>query len=313
MRVRRQLTSQPRGVEPELAGVLDQVIVLERELALEQPIVHLPELPLRAGRFGRFGGVLRVQVQLGERKVAEHKPEARAQALPHLLHDRVGATAMRALEVAVLDQRHRGVRRTLHVIPLAHVALKLRKDLVVQHHLVAAHRTPVGRIEREYHRPAAEVPQRDRLVRGAVQREVRCLGPGYEGTTGGASHGVRHKTAPFVCREASRVLDRPKPDIYVRDSSYQIAHLQHKDASCVNTRVRVLVPVLMLGMICPLTVLVAQDAFEIAVYSAETAPRKAWELETHFNYIARGTTAFDGPVAPSERQFHLAVDLTSVP
>ena len=78
----------------------------------------------------------------------------------------------------------------------------------------------------------------------------------------------------------------------------------------MNTRVRVLVPVLMLGMICPLTVLVAQDAFEIAVYSAETAPRKAWELETHFNYIARGTTAFDGPVAPSERQFHLAVELT---
>ena len=78
----------------------------------------------------------------------------------------------------------------------------------------------------------------------------------------------------------------------------------------MNTRVRVLVPVLMLGMICPLTVLVAQDAFEIAVYGAETAPRKAWELETHLNYIARGTTAFDGPVAPSERQFHLAVELT---
>src|SRR5207247_9319485 len=66
----------------------------------------------------------------------------------------------------------------------------------------------------------------------------------------------------------------------------------------------------MLGMICPLTVLIAQDAFEIAVYGAETAPRKAWELETHLNYIARGTTAFDGPVAPSERQFHLAVELT---
>src|SRR5207253_10230705 len=63
-------------------------------------------------------------------------------------------------------------------------------------------------------------------------------------------------------------------------------------------------------MICPLTVLVAQDAFEIAVYGAETAPRKAWELETHVNYSARGTTAFDGPIAPSERQFHLAVELT---
>ena len=78
----------------------------------------------------------------------------------------------------------------------------------------------------------------------------------------------------------------------------------------MNTRVRVLVPVFMLAMICPLTMLVAQDAFEIAVYGAETAPRKAWELETHLNYIARGTTAFDGPVAPSERQFHLAVELT---
>src|SRR2546430_9378398 len=36
--VRRQLALEARGVEPELLGVLDQVIVLERELALEQPI-----------------------------------------------------------------------------------------------------------------------------------------------------------------------------------------------------------------------------------------------------------------------------------
>ena len=78
----------------------------------------------------------------------------------------------------------------------------------------------------------------------------------------------------------------------------------------MNTRARVLVPVLVLGMVGPLTVLPAQDAFEIQVYGAETAPRKAWELETHLNYIARGTTAFDGPVAPSEHQFHLAVELT---
>ena len=51
----------------------------------------------------------------------------------------------------------------------------------------------------------------------------------------------------------------------------------------MNTGVRLLVPVLMLGMMCPLTVLVGQDAFEIAVYGAETAPRKAWELETHLD------------------------------
>src|SRR5881392_1337158 len=62
VRVRRQLALEARGVEPQLPGVLDQVLVLERELALEQAIVHLPELPLRAGRLGRFGGVLRVQM-----------------------------------------------------------------------------------------------------------------------------------------------------------------------------------------------------------------------------------------------------------
>src|SRR2546430_15494640 len=28
------------------------------------------------------------------------------------------------------------------------------------------------------------------------------------------------------------------------------------------------------------------------------------------SYIARGTTAFEGPVAPSEHQFHLALELT---
>jgi len=78
----------------------------------------------------------------------------------------------------------------------------------------------------------------------------------------------------------------------------------------VNARARRLVPVLLFGAVCPLREAIAQDPFEIAVYGAETAPRRAWELETHLNYIARGTTTFDGPVAPSEHQFHLAVELT---
>jgi len=78
----------------------------------------------------------------------------------------------------------------------------------------------------------------------------------------------------------------------------------------VNARARRLVPVLLFGAVCPLREAIAQDPFEIAVYGAETAPRKVWELETHMSYIARGTTAFEGPVAPSEHQFHLALELT---
>jgi hypothetical protein len=54
----------------------------------------------------------------------------------------------------------------------------------------------------------------------------------------------------------------------------------------------------------------AQDPFEIEVYGYETAARGAWELETHLNYAALGTTTPDGSVAPSEHQAHLALEVT---
>jgi hypothetical protein len=53
----------------------------------------------------------------------------------------------------------------------------------------------------------------------------------------------------------------------------------------------------------------AQDPFEITVYPAATLARGEWELETHLNYVARGTTAFDGTVAPTEKQTHLTFEL----
>ena len=54
----------------------------------------------------------------------------------------------------------------------------------------------------------------------------------------------------------------------------------------------------------------AQDPFEIVVYPAATAERGEWELETHLNYTARGTSVFDGTVAPTRYQTHLALELT---
>jgi hypothetical protein len=56
--------------------------------------------------------------------------------------------------------------------------------------------------------------------------------------------------------------------------------------------------------------LAAQDPFEIVVYPAATATRGEWELETHLNYTVRGTTAFNGTVAPSQHQTHLTFELT---
>src|SRR5262245_8448560 len=54
----------------------------------------------------------------------------------------------------------------------------------------------------------------------------------------------------------------------------------------------------------------AQDPFEIQVYEYDTVPKGLWNLETHINYVGRGTKAFEGKVAPTENQFHLTFELT---
>ena len=54
----------------------------------------------------------------------------------------------------------------------------------------------------------------------------------------------------------------------------------------------------------------AQDPFEIQVYEYETVPKGMWNLETHLNYIGKGTRKFEGPVAPTNNQFHLTFELT---
>jgi hypothetical protein len=58
------------------------------------------------------------------------------------------------------------------------------------------------------------------------------------------------------------------------------------------------------------TVARAQDAFEIQVYEYETIPKGKWNLETHINYIGKGTKFFEGTVAPMNNQFHLTFELT---
>jgi hypothetical protein len=54
----------------------------------------------------------------------------------------------------------------------------------------------------------------------------------------------------------------------------------------------------------------AQDPFEIQIYEYETVPKGMWNLETHINYVGKGTKVFEGPVAPTNNQFHLTFELT---
>jgi hypothetical protein len=56
--------------------------------------------------------------------------------------------------------------------------------------------------------------------------------------------------------------------------------------------------------------LAAQDPFEIQVYEYITVPKGRWNLETHFNRVARGTKIPDGPMAKTQGQTHLTFELT---
>lgn len=54
----------------------------------------------------------------------------------------------------------------------------------------------------------------------------------------------------------------------------------------------------------------AQDSFELEVYAHQTATPGEWELEPHLAFSGRGTTQFDGTVAPTNHQIHLALELS---
>jgi hypothetical protein len=66
---------------------------------------------------------------------------------------------------------------------------------------------------------------------------------------------------------------------------------------------------LLFWLMLPATVF-AQDIFEIQVYEWDTVPKNKWSLETHLNFIAKGTKEFDGTAAPTDHQGHLTFELT---
>jgi len=70
-----------------------------------------------------------------------------------------------------------------------------------------------------------------------------------------------------------------------------------------------LAPALVLLFTIPVP-LSAQDPFEIQVYEYITVPKGKWNLETHLNYIARGTKLPENGVAATDGQTHLTFELT---
>ena len=60
----RSASSEPLGIDAEGLRVADEVVELQLVLVGEQPVVHLPEASLRAGRLHRLGGELGVRVDV---------------------------------------------------------------------------------------------------------------------------------------------------------------------------------------------------------------------------------------------------------
>lgn len=54
----------------------------------------------------------------------------------------------------------------------------------------------------------------------------------------------------------------------------------------------------------------AQDSFELEVYGHHTANPGEWELEPHLAFSVSGNQQFDGTVAPTNHEAHLALEVT---
>ncbi len=94
-----------RHVQAELGGVPAQVAVLERLLAVEQQLVHVPEPALPGGGLGCAGRGEGVRVDAGQREMPEREPHVPAQLAFDLLDRVERLTRVRALVIAVLDDQ----------------------------------------------------------------------------------------------------------------------------------------------------------------------------------------------------------------
>ena len=113
-----ELVPEALDVEAELLRVAREVGRRQLVLVLEQLVVHLPEGALRGRGLGRLGRHLRVRVHVVEREVAPDVAELVAERVEQLADDDLGLPAVRALVVAVLDERDRRVLRAADVVAL---------------------------------------------------------------------------------------------------------------------------------------------------------------------------------------------------
>src|SRR6266478_3727247 len=119
----RHVAFESLSVKSDATGVARKMMILQRLLVREQLVVHLPELFLRAGGFRSFGSTQRMWMSPNRWEMTKDKAQIVAQKLPHFFDYWISASAVDALEVAILDQRHRRAWLAQHVVALVNRVL----------------------------------------------------------------------------------------------------------------------------------------------------------------------------------------------
>ena len=146
-------------VEADLDGAVDEIDDAEGRLPVEQPIVHLPERALLTGGFGRLGRLFGVLVHVDEWEMPEHVAQFATRGREELADHRLGLAAVRALEVAVLDQRDGGVGGTSDVVALG--IDRTERSMRARRSSLARARESIGQpLDDAEHEPAEQRRQR---------------------------------------------------------------------------------------------------------------------------------------------------------
>lgn len=166
-------------VEPQLLGATEEVVILQLVLTLEEEIVHLPETTLGAGRLCRPSSAFGEGMHVVAREVAKHEAEFPRRFFQEPLDHVVGAAAVWAFELPILDERYRGGLSASKVIVLGD-RLKKGCRLVGDSHLIgepasrSIHSRPISRSCRRVVRPSYDASLRIRCTgsqnrRGAIR------------------------------------------------------------------------------------------------------------------------------------------------
>ena len=112
-----QVPGEPLYVETESLRVADEGLEVQRVLMLEEHVVHRPERALSRGRLGGLRGALRQGMDIVQRQVPPHVAQV-TEVGQELTKHGLRPAAVRALEVAVLEERHGSVAGAADVVPV---------------------------------------------------------------------------------------------------------------------------------------------------------------------------------------------------